>query len=479
MLNRSQYPRLLVAGTQSGVGKTTVALALMAAFVTRGHCVQAFKVGPDFIDPGHHRLVTGRNSHNLDGWMLSPEQNRRTVIEAAADADLSIIEGMMGLFDGSSPVEERGSTGEMAKYLQAPVLLVIDGSAMARSVAAMAQGYQHFDQDLPVVAVLFNRLSGEGHYQLLKEALEQSTTLKAVGYLKKDAELLVEDRHLGLQTAIEQEHNPLYQQLGLAAMETIDLDRIEALAKTAPVLSCPEGKQKEVRQKKTVRSSRVRIGMAFDSAFCFYYPTNLSMLESAGATLIPFSPLEQGQLPECDGLYFGGGYPELYAQRLSHNTSMRQQVLDFARQGGVIFAECGGLMYLSRSLRDLEKCEYSMVGVFSGDIVMDRGSLTLGYRTVTIQRPSWLGQSGQTVRGHEFHYSSFRQRQGLRGSCQLKDSRGGEKGDDGFLVQNCLALYTHLHFASQPTIAQSLVTAAQTFSPIASHYGAPAGESDD
>ncbi len=232
-------PRLVVAGTHSGVGKTTVTLAILAALKDRGRRVQGFKVGPDFIDPGYHTAVTGRPSHNLDGWMLGEIINRDIFAKAAAGADLSIIEGMMGLFDGSSPVNEIGSTAELAKQLDAPVLLVIDGSAMARSAAAMVSGYAKFDPGLRVAGVLFNRVSSEGHYQLLKEAVEQETDVMVVGYLRPDQAIAISDRHLGLVTAMEQGTGELYGRLAKAAAETVDLDRVEALARSCRKLPMP------------------------------------------------------------------------------------------------------------------------------------------------------------------------------------------------------------------------------------------------
>src|SRR5262249_19075309 len=233
------YPRLVIAGTHSGVGKTTVTLALLAGLTARGRRVQPFKAGADFIDPGHHTATTGRSSRNLDGWMLGMDVNRGIFSRAAVDGDLSIVEGMMGLFDGSSPVNEIGSTAELAKQLRAPVLLVIDASAMARSVAALVSGYAKFDSALRVGGVLFNRVGSEGHYRLLRDAVERETHVAVVGYLKADPSVTISDRHLGLVTAVEQESGDLYGRLAKAAMDTIDLDRVEALARSAPEFAVP------------------------------------------------------------------------------------------------------------------------------------------------------------------------------------------------------------------------------------------------
>ena len=283
---RVMNPRLVIAGTASNVGKTTVTLALLVAFTARGRVVQPFKAGPDFIDPGHHTAVTGRPSRNLDGWILGMDVNRSIVSRAAADADLSIIEGMMGLFDGSSPVSDVGSTAEIAKQLDAPVLLVVDGSAVARSAAAMVKGFAEFDPAVRVAGVVFNRVNSEGHYRLLKEAVEQRTNIAAMGYLRSDKEATIPDRHLGLVTVIEQGAARLYHRLGQAATDTIDLDLIEKVARSAGAL--PVSAPASVAIPYQGRS--IRIGIARDPAFCFYYADNLDLLEAQGAEMVPFSP---------------------------------------------------------------------------------------------------------------------------------------------------------------------------------------------
>ena len=453
-------PRLIIAGTHSGVGKTTVTLAILAALKARGCRVQAFKAGPDFIDPSHHAAVTGRPSRNLDGWMLEEAINRDIFIRAAADADISIIEGMMGLFDGSSPVSEMGSTAELAKQLDAPVLLVIDGSAMARSAAAMVSGYAKFDPALRVAGVLFNRISSDGHYKLLKEAVERETNVTVVGYLRPDPAVTILDRHLGLMMATEQRAGELYGLLGKAAVETIDLDRIETLARSCRELSVA-APQPVVRN----HGRTVRIGVAQDQAFFFYYPDNLELLEAEGAELVKFSPLNDQMLPDVDMLYLGGGYPELHGERLVHNVTMRAAIRKFAERGGTIYAECGGMMYLTQTIRDFVGISHEMVGLFPAETIMQKSDLTLGYRTVEFSRDCILGASAVSVRGHEFHYSTLVPKGSLDYACALRDAREEPKGLDGLIVGNTLALYTHLHFASQPKIAQFLVASGRRNSP--------------
>jgi cobyrinic acid a,c-diamide synthase len=449
-------PRLIIAGTHSGVGKTTATLAILAAMQQRGRQVQAFKAGPDFIDPGHHSVVTGRPSRNLDGWMLGETANRDIFMRAAAGADLSIVEGMMGLFDGSSPVNEIGSTAELAKQLDAPVLLVIDGSAMARSAAAMVSGYAKFDSAVRVAGVLFNRVSGEGHYRLLKEVVEQETDVVAVGYLRPDPTMTIVERHLGLSTAREQGTGGLYSRMATAAAETVDLDRIEALAQLCNELSATTSQPVIRNQRRTVR-----IGVAEDQAFCFYYADNLDLLEAAGAELVKFSPMSDLVLPDVDMLYLGGGYPELHGKVLADNGSMRRAIRQFAERGGTIYAECGGMMYLTQAIRDFSGTSHEMVGLFPAEAVMQKSSMTLGYRTMSCSRHCILGDAGMTARGHEFHYSTLVPRGPLEYACALRDARGDSKGSDGLVMGNTLALYTHVHFASQPQLAGALVASVR------------------
>ncbi len=462
-------PRLVIAGTHSGVGKTTVTLAILAALKARGRLVQSFKVGPDFIDPSHHAAVTGRQSRNLDGWMLGEAVNREIFTRTAADADLSIVEGMMGLFDGCSPVNEIGSTAELAKQLDAPVLLVIDGSAMARSAAAVVSGYAKFDPALRVAGVLFNRVSSEGHYTLLKEAIEQETDVMVVGYLRPDPAVAISDRHLGLVTAMEQGTGELYGRLAKAAVETVDLDRIEVLARSAgdfPPLC--KGRLGGVESSTSPSPSLqrrgkadVRVGVAYDPAFCFYYPDNLELLEGEGAELVKFSPMNDQVLPDVNMLYLGGGYPELHGERLAGNVAMRTAIRQFAERGGPIYAECGGMMYLTQAIRDLEGKSHEMVGLFAAGAVMSKVRMTLGYRELQVSQPCLLGEAGIKARGHEFHYSLVEPKGQLQYVCTLMDAQGKSKGPDGLVAGNTLGFYSHLHFASQPRIAASLIASAR------------------
>ncbi|MFM8552139.1 MAG: cobyrinate a,c-diamide synthase [Nitrospiraceae bacterium] len=453
-------PRLVIAGTGSNVGKTTVTLALLAALRQRGRKVQPFKVGPDYIDPGHHTAATGHPSRNLDGWMLNAETNRAIFARATAEADIAIIEGMMGLFDSSSPSSEVGSTAELAKLIEAPVLLVIDGSAMSRSAAAMASGYARFDPALRVAGVLFNRVGSDGHFQLLKAAVEAETDLSVVGYLKPDQTLTIGDRHLGLRTAIEQDTTELYDRLGRAAAETVDLGKVEALARSAS--EYVRGEAVGARGEKKA-SPHVRIGLAYDPAFCFYYPENLELLEAEGAELVRFSPIKDQAMPDVDLLYLGGGYPELYGRELAGNRTMLASIRRFAEQEGTVYAECGGMMYLTQAIRDFEGNVHQMVGLFPAEAMMRKPGLTLGYREVELTIPCAIGRPGLKVRGHEFHYSSLVPNGTLDYACAVTDAKGQPRSPDGLVHGNVVALYAHLHFSSQPAVARALVASARAW----------------
>jgi cobyrinic acid a,c-diamide synthase len=442
---------LVIAGTQSGVGKTTITLGLIAAFRRRGLMVQPFKVGPDFIDPGHHSRAAGRICRNLDGWMLSREDNLALFCRQAGKADLAVVEGVMGLFDGYDGLSEAGSTAQMAKCLGLPVLLVVDARSMARSAAALVHGFATFDPDLALAGVVFNRLGGAAHLQYLTQALGQLEGIKCLGGLPRDGELAIPERHLGLFTA---EDHPLEgKRLGqLAAVIEEHLD-LEGLLASLPVLEIP--------QEAPVADDppQVRLGVARDQAFCFYYQDNLDLLAQCGAELVPFSPLEDKELPgDLQGLYLGGGYPELSAGQLAANRGMKQSIMEQAAAGLPIYAECGGLMYLSREIEDLEGRCHPMAGVLPLKVRMLPRLKALGYREITLAAPGLLGPAGTRARGHEFHYSEI-----IGGTEELPKlyritaRQGREAAAEGYCLNNVLASYVHLHFMSNPEVARNLV----------------------
>jgi cobyrinic acid a,c-diamide synthase len=444
-------PRLVVAGASSGSGKTTVAVALLAALRARGLEVAPFKCGPDYLDPTYHARASGRPSHNLDGWMMGREAALATFLYGSRGADLALVEGVMGLYDGASPTTEEGSTAEMAKWLAAPVVAVVDASGMARTVAALSRGLADFDPGLHLGGILCNRVGGRGHLQLLRDALSSP---KVVGGLPSRADLSFPERHLGLRTA-EQSVVPeaVLEAWGVVAEEWLDIDALLTLARSAPPLAVPEPAP-------TRLETRCRIGVAFDEAFHFYYGENLARLEALGAELERFSPLHDHELPQVDGLYIGGGYPEEHAAGLAGNLPMREALCAFAARGRPVYAECGGLMYLCDAIRALDGTSHPMLGLLPGIAVMQERLAALGYAEVETSAETILGPAGLRLRGHQFRYSELISvPETLPRAYLLRRRRDGASEPEGYTRGNILASYVHLHFASCPAAARNFVDA--------------------
>jgi cobyrinic acid a,c-diamide synthase len=449
-----ETPRLVIAGTHSGVGKTTVATALMAALARRGLEVQPFKIGPDFIDPGFHDLACRRVSRNLDGWMLSREANLDIFARACLDADIAVIEGVMGLFDGRDPSGEAGSTAEMAKWLGAPVLLVADASAMARSGAALVRGFEEFDPALNMAGVLFNRVGGKAHGDLLSEAVTAYCRSKPLGHLPRNQAIQLPARHLGLVTAGEALTSRCLTEMSAWIEGGVDLDSLLAVARERP-----RPFDWTARCEPRPVSSRVRIGVARDKAFCFYYQDNLDLLRESGAELVEFSPLSDPALPaDLQGLYLGGGYPEVHAARLSDNRSMHEAIRRFAMSRAPVYAECGGFMYLTEAIVDSEGREYPMVGIFPTRARMQKRLAALAYVEVeALEETPWL-RPGEQARGHEFRYSEIDPMpEDVRRSVRLHGRNGTRP--EGYQHGSVLAGYAHLHFGSLPAFATRFVDA--------------------
>lgn len=439
-------PRLVIAGTHSGVGKTTIATALMAAFARRGLRVQPFKIGPDFIDPGFHQVACGRVSRNLDGWMLSQYANLEIFARASADADLAIIEGVMGLFDGPSASADEGSTAEMAKWLGAQVLLVVDASAMARSAAALVHGFETFDSDLELAGVLFNRIGGARHADLLRESVAAYCRSTPLGFLPRSQNIALPSRHLGLTMASETLTAERLAEM-VAWVEThVDLDALIALARErSPAL--PDSPVPQVRPSR----SQIRIAVARDSAFCFYYQDNLDLLTESGAELVEFSPMSDRELPpKVCGLYLGGGYPELHAAQLSENRAMIEAICRFARAGAPVYAECGGFMYLTEAIVESDGREHPMAGLFPTRARMQSRLAALGYiQPEPAGDGLWL-QPGESLRGHQFRYSAI-------DPMPPEVCRAYQSPAEGYRIHSVLGSYIHLHFLSCPGFAERFV----------------------
>ena len=453
----NQTRGLVIAGTQSGVGKTTITLGLLYALARRGLTVQPFKVGPDFIDPGHHTRAAGRVCRNLDGWMMSREANLALFRRQARGADVAVVEGVMGLFDGYDGASEAGSTAQMAKWLGLPVLLVVDARAMARSAAALVHGFASFDPALNLAGVVFNRIGSPAHLDFLQQALTLLPGVRCFGGLPRDQELAIPERHLGLATAEDHPLDDAY--LGrLADWLEAHLD-LPGLLAALPKLTLPE------QPAPADTPASIRLGVARDRAFCFYYPENLELLEKFGAELVPFSPLTDRELPaRLDGIYLGGGYPELYAGQLAANEALKLALRQGAAGGLPIYAECGGLMYLAREILDLEGRAHPMAGVFPFTVRMLPRLKALGYREVTLTAPGLLGPAGTAARGHEFHYSEIvGEPIGVPRLYRLTPRRGGAAVSEGYSDRNVLASYVHLHFGSNPEVARHLVASCRAY----------------
>ena len=445
---------VLIAGPASGVGKTTISLAIAARLRARGLHVQAFKCGPDFLDTGHLTAVTGRPALNLDGWMLNREEIRDAFSESTANADFAVVEGMMGLFDGISGEGEKGSAAEIAKVLSLPVVLVVDASKSARSIAAVIRGFEVFDSDLSFAGVVLNGVASDKHYQLLADAIAGNCTMPILGWVPYQQAVRIPERHLGLHTAAEIDWNEKRHALELLARERLNLDLL---------LSCEfQLEPLDVRVSAIDAEPRVMIGVARDAAFCFYYQDNLMLLEHAGAKLVEFSPLSDVQLPAAvDALYFGGGYPELYAAQLSANTALASEVRGFAASGRPIYAECGGMMYLGERLRTRDGQVYTMAGVLPLETEMTEKLVRFGYVEIELLHDSLLGARAKVLRGHSFHHSRSTNTRKVAPAFRARYTLSGVNAEEGYASGNVFASYIHLHFRGAPEIAERIVLMAE------------------
>ncbi|MEX2416729.1 MAG: cobyrinate a,c-diamide synthase [Paenibacillaceae bacterium] len=440
--------RLVVAGTGSGVGKTTATISLMAAFKQQGLQVQGFKCGPDYIDPTYHSAVTGRPSRNLDSWMFSEQVLREVLYRGSRNADLSIIEGVMGFFDGKEATSLRGSTAEISKLTDTPVLLIVDCGGMARSAAAVVKGFQLFEKDIRFAGVIANRVGSEGHYHLVKEAVEEACGIPVFGYLQKVPEIELPERHLGLVPSVERgDLDALFGRMGELAAQTIDLQGLLKATETSPAVNRPTG----LFQPKA--SYPVRIAVARDAAFHFYYEENLELLRAYGAELIFFSPLSGEVAPQsADGLYIGGGFPEEFASELAGQLDVLQSLKAAVREGKPVFAECGGFMLLTERMIQSDGSTHSMAGIIPGEVRMQHKLAALGYREISGLPGNFLLSDRDRARGHEYHYSTFHPYEEIKPAYHSKGLRKDQP--EGYAADNVIAGYTHIHFASCPSLVE-------------------------
>jgi len=460
---------LVISGTHSGVGKTTITVGLIDALRRAGHVVQPFKVGPDYIDPTYHTLASGRPCRNLDTWMMSPEQVRALFLHACRGADVAVIEGVMGLYDGLGYEDDASSTAQIARLLSCPVILVMDASRLARSAAALALGYQKYDPTIQFCGIILNRVGSDGHGAGVARAINSATGLNVLGWLPRDSRLQIAERHLGLVPTVEPGR---WSEFCAAAGEMVEKHLDLGLLQECLGAPEPQSARAPERQSTTSRAralarlrapARCVIAVARDEAFHFTYEENLELLKEEGAEIAFFSPLHDRALPaETAGIILSGGFPEVFAAKLASNTAMFDVLRGAHEEDLPIYAECGGLMYLTEAIVDLDGRRHAMVGLLPGTSVMS-GKLSLGYRRAQPAAEFWLLHQGETVHGHEFHYCSWEERPAdLPPAYYLRSAAGSDDPrPDGALLGNLLASYVHLHFWGKPELAQRFVNACR------------------
>lgn len=442
---------LVVAAPASNSGKTTFTLGLLAALRKRGLRVAPFKVGPDFIDPGHHTRIAGHTSRNLDGWMLDADENRKIFSRSAVDMDIAVVEGVMGLFDGYDGKTDAGSTAQMAKWLGLPVVLVVDAKSMARSFAAIVRGFTVFDPACRLCGVVANNVGSPRHLEYLQEAMA-GEKVPLLGGIPRNSAVEIPSRHLGLYTSDDHTLKDEMIDTLAAIVETgIDMD---ALIKGLPDIPV------DLPDQSRVGEPDVRIGVARDNAFCFYYEENLDLLRENGCEIVYFSPLRDAVPPQnIHGLYLGGGYPELFADTLAENLSMKQQIRRLCESGMPVYAECGGFMYLCNQLVTTAEKKYVMAGVFPFETRMQSRLVSLGYREISFSGETPIAAAGMKARGHEYHYSNLSECPEAPHVTQVyetTDKAAQNRRCPGWLYKQTLGSYAHLHFRSCPEIGSRL-----------------------
>lgn len=464
MKNRCESPRgLVVSGTHSSVGKSSISAGLMRLLTRKGFLVKPFKVGPDYIDPGHHARACGQPSYNLDSWMCPREYVKRLYADIAGAGDIAVVEGVMGLFDGAYSKRPDGSTAEIAKLLGLPVILAIDGSAMARSSAALVDGFSRFDDGLNIFGVIANRVSGPGHAKILKDAIEHYTPAKFLGHLPPDQRLEIPSRHLGLLTGREQT-DALYERWADHIARHIDVDAI--LKSLAPQRRAPSRNESREMDRWDLKAPgyHFRVAVARDAAFQFIYQDTLDLIERLGGQIEWFSPIKDRRLPpNADLLYLPGGYPELHGRTLSANKSMLAGIREYVESGKAAVAECGGLMYLGKSIVDEAGRSRPMAGIFDFSTTLKNKRMTLGYRKLSFN-PSSIARKKILLRGHEFHFSVFQDNRETPIMTQNADGKIPAV-KDGYRHRNCFALYSHIYWGSSPDWLQFVLRQTPGTSP--------------
>ncbi|MCD8402728.1 cobyrinate a,c-diamide synthase [Tenacibaculum finnmarkense] len=426
--------QLIISAPSSNAGKTTLTLGLLRLFKRKNYAVQPFKVGPDYIDPKFHQLACSNVGVNLDLFMMPQNDINNNLHFYGKDAEINCIEGVMGLFDGAK--KDQGSTAEMAKKLKTPVLMVIDAKAVAYSVAPLIQGFVNFDKEVKIMGVVFNRVGSERHYKMLKEACDD-IGVHCFGYLSNLKNIEIPSRHLGLNIQEIEKFDTVINQIADELEKTIDWKAIlEASKEIKPV---------SISSEKIIQAKKIKFAVAKDEAFNFMYPQSISAMETLG-TVEFFSPIKDAEIPDCDFIYFAGGYPESYLKELSSNTKMLASIQKFAENNGQIYAECGGMMYLGKTIISENKTAFKMVGIFDFEATIADKKLHLGYRTSKINE--------HIFKGHEFHYSSLVNDNETSINATITNARAGNTTTKIYKKNKVMASYVHHYFGTSELLLQ-------------------------
>ncbi len=447
-------PRLMISAPCGHSGKTIVSIGLCNAFRKRGLIVQPFKKGPDYIDPSWLSAAAGRICRNLDGFLMEEEVLCRSFFDASSEADLALIEGNMGLYDGIDE-DGKGSSAYLARLLRIPVVLVVNTARMTRSIAALVSGYQHFEPDTPVAGVILNNVSGARHEKKLINAVERHCRIPVLGAIPRDSSIAITERHLGLTPFKEiGAGEDQVERLSAKVEAHVNLDAILSVARAA------EAYPVSVPPPERGRPADVRIGVIFDRVFNFYYPENLEALARNGAELVFVNSLEDRRLPAADGLYIGGGFPELYLKELTANRFLMNDIASAVEEGLPVYAECAGLMYLSRGITMDGKLS-RMAGIIPVEVELSKTPQGHGYVEAEVVSESPYFPVGTTLRGHEFHHSRIVEAKNVKRVLQIRRGKGIDGISDGIVYKNLYAAYTHLHALGAPHWAQAFVSLAR------------------
>jgi cobyrinic acid a,c-diamide synthase len=459
-MKTNNKPRIILAGLKGGSGKTMLTLGLIAAWREKGYEVAPFKKGPDFIDAGWHGFAAGRACYNLDSFLMNDDQVLASFASRSRHADISLIEGNRGLYDGLD-IDGSCSTAELAKLLKAPVVLIVDVSMATRTIAAIVKGCQLFDPDLPIAGVILNRAAGPRQTALITGAVEKYCRIPVLGVVPKLSGNIFPQRHMGLVPHQETAHaERTIRWAKNAVFEHLDLNAILELARNVLPLALPSSHTLP-EQISTLPGKDLKVGYILDRSFWFYYPENLEQLERLGATLVKIDALSHHRLPDLDALYIGGGFPETQAEALARNEGFRHSLKAAIEQGLPVYAECGGLMYLGETLV-VDQKPYPMVGVLPMRLLLEKKPLGHGYTVMQVEESNPFFSAGTTLRGHEFHYSRavLTSEKDVRFALRVERGHGIDGVHDGIVKYNLFATYTHIHAAGNPRWAESFCAVA-------------------